>query len=1091
MYPIYIAEIIDINGNSIKQIDDAISIQAARAFNTDGSATVVLPNYHDRSLFRLHTRVKLWRYDYSGIPALFGDTIWFLKKTDHSISEQIYTLTLVDAFAMIGTRIVAYTALTPYADKTLEEFALVNYNNTLRLDTMMLAYMRENFGSLALDAERLNQYIDVQRDKNQGPYGEKQAAWQELGSVLPDLAQQASANGLNLYYDLIPIEEGRFVFNIWSRVRGTDRSSTAAVNLVLSDTDGMIGEIHDIEDYTDVATVCYALGYDSGPSQMIETVESPLLVRNDPFGRIEMTVNASDSDIPSVLRARAQEALNGRRPKRLVTAKVVENSSLRYGRDISYGDLLSIEVAGRKYDVAVNAISVTWNEDGEQLDIHLSGEEAIGAILTGGTTTPGIPVPGEINTRPVADAGADQSVVLADGVILGGSGVDDGLPNPPAALTYLWSKVSGPSTVVFADDADPTTTATFGATGTYVLRLTVSDSELFDDDDIEVVVTLSPTTPPDSGLREGVEVVAGIGSDGYRYKTVDFQTTSGSGGPTWVRDNLSIAATIYSFVVDPFSPGYINGTGLGAVNGWIANDTDIFRITDLHGTTIATSVFTFPVATSGAAFHWRSIQASFGAYFAEGINPWLMCISYYGDTIEHTGTWCTYSIDGGITWAAEVLVSKFFDMTTPIRFNPIGVYASPKTPALGYTAAYTSTLSPANAAGYKTTDWGATWSVMQESEDSVVDPLPMMAIWPGGGSLALLGLSAVASYEVSELDVDGGGSSVDEGHLIIAPPADTARMEVTVQWSAERSRVGASSTTSDNFNMQKQTFVGLVGADNYVTPAFGSSTADIFSSTFTYTFGNWPVNRDSIVSSPPTSISDVGSRIRLQVIANGVGAGGFAYHRISIRVTVTEIELDGGHIYTPALPVPSLLDPIHAQAGSVHLPWPDNALEDIAYSGQLTKSGNHQFRLKKSAAGVISDVSPLASAINYGIHHYGFAVRSYDSDRQKMAVGGIGNDTSALTADDKVGLWVSSNAGAAWVNILAPVAASNALHGLQIAFGGDDSDVLFSFGGWSNAASLAAIYYSSNFGTLLDSREGNINSLGTTAFIGIAGGPTL
>lgn len=413
-YPYYKAEILDIQGETTEEIDDIISLQAARAFNTDGAATLVLPNrsHYNHSLFRMHTRMKLWRYDYRGAPLNFGDTIWFLKKKDHAISEHSITLSFVDAFAMLGTRIVAYTAVTPYADKTLDEFALITYDDTLRLDNMMVAYMLENFGVDALDGTRINSYISIEEGKSQGPYGEKQAAWQELDSVLSDLASQSAANGLSIYYDLIPAESGTFKFRIWTRVRGTDRSSTGAVNMVLNDTDSMLDDIHEIEDWTEAATACYALGYDSGPSQVIEVVESPALIRNDPFGRIEMTVNATDSDVSSVLRAAAQAALNGRRPKRKVAARVVENNALRYG-DLVYGDLLSIAVAGNMYDVAVNAISTRWDSTGEDLDIRLSGEEAFGPILTGGPADPGIDIPGALNTPPAVDAGPDQELEFA------------------------------------------------------------------------------------------------------------------------------------------------------------------------------------------------------------------------------------------------------------------------------------------------------------------------------------------------------------------------------------------------------------------------------------------------------------------------------------------------------------------------------------------------------------------------------------------------------------------------------------------------------------------------------------------------------
>ena len=61
---------------------------------------------------------------------------------------------------------------------------------------------------------------------------------------------------------------------------------------------------------------------------------------------------------------------------------------------------------------------------------------------------------------------------------------DDGQPNPPAAVTTTWSKVSGPGTVTFGNANAVTTTATFSTSGTYVLRLTASDSALQTTDDV-------------------------------------------------------------------------------------------------------------------------------------------------------------------------------------------------------------------------------------------------------------------------------------------------------------------------------------------------------------------------------------------------------------------------------------------------------------------------------------------------------------------------------------------------------------------------------------------------------------------------------
>jgi hypothetical protein len=78
----------------------------------------------------------------------------------------------------------------------------------------------------------------------------------------------------------------------------------------------------------------------------------------------------------------------------------------------------------------------------------------------------------------VVNAGSNQTITLPAAANLNGTVTDDGLPNPPGAVTVTWSKTSGPGTVTFANPAAKVTTATFSAAGTYVLKLTASDSAL-------------------------------------------------------------------------------------------------------------------------------------------------------------------------------------------------------------------------------------------------------------------------------------------------------------------------------------------------------------------------------------------------------------------------------------------------------------------------------------------------------------------------------------------------------------------------------------------------------------------------------------
>src|SRR5262249_57025524 len=64
------------------------------------------------------------------------------------------------------------------------------------------------------------------------------------------------------------------------------------------------------------------------------------------------------------------------------------------------------------------------------------------------------------------------------------------------ALTQFWTAVSAPGTVTFADSQAAVTTATFGAAGTYVLRLTASDSELSSSADVTITVVGTGGTGP-------------------------------------------------------------------------------------------------------------------------------------------------------------------------------------------------------------------------------------------------------------------------------------------------------------------------------------------------------------------------------------------------------------------------------------------------------------------------------------------------------------------------------------------------------------------------------------------------------------------
>ncbi|MEO7411822.1 MAG: Ig-like domain-containing protein [Opitutaceae bacterium] len=99
-----------------------------------------------------------------------------------------------------------------------------------------------------------------------------------------------------------------------------------------------------------------------------------------------------------------------------------------------------------------------------------------------------------LNTAPNVNAGPDLATKVGMPLWLAGSASDDGFPNPPAALTYLWTQISGPGFATFSEANAVSTNVTFDLAGTYNMRLSASDSALNGSDDI--TVTVAAPTPP-------------------------------------------------------------------------------------------------------------------------------------------------------------------------------------------------------------------------------------------------------------------------------------------------------------------------------------------------------------------------------------------------------------------------------------------------------------------------------------------------------------------------------------------------------------------------------------------------------------------
>jgi hypothetical protein len=202
------------------------------------------------------------------------------------------------------------------------------------------------------------------------------------------------------------------------------------------------------------------------------------------------------------------------------------------------------------------------------------------------------------NTKPVVNAGPDQTITLPATATLSGSATDDGLPTG-STLTKSWSTVSGPGSVIFGNAASPSTTATFSTAGTYTLRLTANDSALSASDD--VIITVNPALPVNQAP------VVNAGPD-YTLTLPNGITLAG----TATDDGLPTGSTLTKTWTQVSGPGTVTFGNASALNSTAnfsvagtytlrltANDGQLSSSDDVVFTVIAAPVNQAPVVNAG------------------------------------------------------------------------------------------------------------------------------------------------------------------------------------------------------------------------------------------------------------------------------------------------------------------------------------------------------------------------------------------------------------------------------------------------------------------------------------------------------------
>lgn len=357
------------DGNRIDIIENFVSLRFVRSENSIGSLEVVLPlkNYNPNDWWK-NQIIEVWKSTPQG-NALQGETAYFLRDWDLDWSnegELLVKLYAFDANWLLSTRIVAYAAGSPQADKTG------------KADDIMKAIVRENFGSLA-DTERQLASLSVAPDYSQLPEISKAFSRRIIINLLQDLCDMVKEQGVYSAFDIIRMQPCNFEFRTYRDYRGIDHSRDSGSPRFVGEKYGNLAKPKLEYKSSDEATFIYAGGQGEEEDRIVKTARDDIRIGNGyPYNLIEKWVDARQLETEASVQAEADAELAANRPRQFLSGNLIDMSSMRYGIDFGFGDIVTAEAFGQTMDLHVSTVDISVDpNNGEKISILLKGEEYV------------------------------------------------------------------------------------------------------------------------------------------------------------------------------------------------------------------------------------------------------------------------------------------------------------------------------------------------------------------------------------------------------------------------------------------------------------------------------------------------------------------------------------------------------------------------------------------------------------------------------------------------------------------------------------------------------------------------------------------
>jgi RHS repeat-associated protein len=242
------------------------------------------------------------------------------------------------------------------------------------------------------------------------------------------------------------------------------------------------------------------------------------------------------------------------------------------------------------------------------------------------------------NKPPAVNAGDD--VIFTDSQPiprLAGQATDGEIP-PGGALTYQWTRLSGPGNVTFATPTQLATSITLSAHGRYVFRLTATDSQLSASDDVaitwdgansaptvnagaDLTVTLPATAALDATVDDDGLPVGGALSMGWSRVSGPAEVTFSAPGSVATTATFTVAGDyVLRLTVTDGEATASDDIAVTVKDAVPPPEVEI--VSPAPGTTITDRTTIFGTVSSGAT--WRVEYRLNGNDAAAGAAPWTV-----------------------------------------------------------------------------------------------------------------------------------------------------------------------------------------------------------------------------------------------------------------------------------------------------------------------------------------------------------------------------------------------------------------------------------------------------------------------------------